>query len=95
MDDSRIKTKIICTIGPETESFEMLQRMAGAGMNIARLNMSHGDHDWHKHVIKLIKTLNRKIKIIAKIEDEEEVKNVNEIIAEVDGVMVARGDLGI
>jgi len=36
--------------------------MAGAGMNIARLNMSHGDHDWHKHVIKLIKTLNRKIK---------------------------------
>ena len=95
MDDRRIKTKIICTIGPETESFEMLQRMAGAGMNIARLNMPHGDHDWHKHVIKLIKTLNRKIKIIAKIEDEEEVKNVNEIIAEVDGVMVARGDLGI
>ena len=95
MDDRRIKTKIICTIGPETESFEMLQRMAGAGMNVARLNMSHGDHDWHKHVIKLIKTLNRKIKIIAKIEDEEEVKNVNEIIAEVDGVMVARGDLGI
>ena len=95
MDDRRIKTKIICTIGPETESFEMLQRMAGSGMNIARLNMSHGDHDWHKHVIKLIKTLNRKIKIIAKIEDEEEVKNVNEIIAEVDGVMVARGDLGI
>ena len=95
MDDRRIKTKIICTIGPETESFEMLQRMAGAGMNVARLNMSHGDHDWHQHVIKLIKTLNRKIKIIAKIEDEEEVKNVNEIIAEVDGVMVARGDLGI
>ena len=62
MDDRRIKTKIICTIGPETESFEMLQRMAGAGMNIARLNMSHGDHDWHKHVIKLIKTLNRQVK---------------------------------
>ena len=34
MDDRRIKTKIICTIGPETGSFEMLQRMAGAGMNI-------------------------------------------------------------
>ena len=31
-------------------------------MNIARLNMSHGDHDWHKHVIKLIKTLNRQVK---------------------------------
>jgi pyruvate kinase len=40
----------------------MLQRMAGAGMNIARLNMSHGDQDWHQRVIKHIKTLNRKIK---------------------------------
>ena len=40
----------------------MLQRMAGAGMNIARLNMSHGDHEWHQQVIKHIKTLNRKIK---------------------------------
>ena len=47
MEDRRIKTKIISTIGPETESFEMLQRMARAGMNIVRLNMSHGDHDWH------------------------------------------------
>ena len=62
MDDRRIKTKIICTIAPETESFEMLQRMAGAGLNIARLNMSHGDHDWHKHVIKIIKTLNGRVK---------------------------------
>ena len=62
MDDRRIKTKIICTIGPETESFEMLQRMAGAGMNIVRLNMSHGDHNWHQRVIKHIKTLNRQVK---------------------------------
>lgn len=62
MDNTRIKTKIICTIGPETESFEMLQRMAGAGMNVARLNMSHGDQNWHQRVIKHIKTLNRKIK---------------------------------
>ncbi|MDP6319692.1 MAG: pyruvate kinase, partial [SAR324 cluster bacterium] len=36
--------------------------MAGAGMNVARLNMSHGDQDWHQRVIKHIKTLNRKIK---------------------------------
>ncbi len=62
MDNTRIKTKIICTIGPETASFEMIQRMAGAGMNIVRLNMSHGDQDWHFRVIKHIKTLNRKVK---------------------------------
>ena len=62
MDNRRIKTKIICTIGPATESYDMLLRMAGAGMNIARLNMSHGSLGWHGRVIKRIKTLNRKIK---------------------------------
>ena len=40
----------------------MLQRMTGAGMNIARFNMSHGDHDWHQRLIKHIRTLNHKIK---------------------------------
>ena len=62
MTNKHIKTKIICTIGPKTESFEMIQNMANAGMNIVRLNMSHADHEWHQNVIKHIKTLNRKIK---------------------------------
>ena len=56
------KTRIICTIGPATESYEMLQKMYEAGMNIVRLNMSHGDHDSHAKVIQHIKTLNRKVK---------------------------------
>lgn len=57
-----IKTKIICTIGPVTESYNMLMSLAEAGMNIARLNMSHGDHKWHEKIIKHIKTINQKIK---------------------------------
>ena len=56
------KTRIICTIGPATESYEMLQKLYEAGMNIVRLNMSHGDHDSHARVIQHIKTLNRKVK---------------------------------
>ena len=52
------RTKIICTIGPATNSAEMLQKLADAGMNIARLNMSHGDHEWHRDVIKKIHKLN-------------------------------------
>lgn len=39
------KTKIICTIGPVTESYDMLEQLAKAGMNVVRLNMSHGDHE--------------------------------------------------
>ncbi len=56
------KTRIICTIGPATESYEMLRKMYEAGMNIVRLNMSHGDHDSHAKVIQHIKTLNKSVK---------------------------------
>ncbi len=55
------KTKIICTIGPATESYEMLKKMAQAGMNVVRLNMSHGDHHSHAKVIKAVKTLNKEL----------------------------------
>jgi pyruvate kinase len=56
------KTKIICTIGPATKSSEMIESLAKAGMNIARLNMSHGDHAFHGEIIKKIKNLNKKLK---------------------------------
>ncbi len=56
------KTKIICTIGPATDSYPMLEKLAQAGMDIVRLNMSHGDHESAAQVIKSIRTLNRKLK---------------------------------
>ena len=56
------KTKIICTIGPATASYEMLQKLCAAGMNVVRLNMSHADHAGAAQIINWIKTLNRKIK---------------------------------
>ena len=49
------KTKIVCTIGPATESPEMLQQLLMAGMNIARLNFSHGDFSGHKSVIEKLR----------------------------------------
>ena len=52
------KTKIVCTIGPATESLEMLRRLNSAGMNIVRLNMSHGDHESHARVIRAVRELN-------------------------------------
>lgn len=55
------KTKIICTIGPVSDSFDMLEKLAMAGMDVVRLNMSHGTHESAARVIRSIKTLNRKI----------------------------------
>lgn len=44
-------TKIVCTIGPASEKREVLEAMIKAGMDVARLNFSHGSHDWHFQTI--------------------------------------------
>lgn len=54
------KTKIVCTIGPASESVEKLEELIDAGMNVARLNFSHGDHDEHKVRIDRINEAARK-----------------------------------
>ncbi|KAK8703196.1 hypothetical protein V6N13_021522 [Hibiscus sabdariffa] len=63
----RRKTKIVCTIGPSTSSREMIWKLAESGMNVARLNMSHGDHASHQKTIDLVKEYNAQFedKVIA------------------------------
>ena len=55
------KTKIICTIGPASENEEVLTQMCLAGMNIARLNFSHGTYPEHEHKINLVKKVRDKL----------------------------------
>src|SRR3989338_7148671 len=54
------RTKIVATIGPKTESEEMLFNLSRNGMNIVRINMSHGDKAWHEMIMKRIRELNKK-----------------------------------
>nr|GEW04687.1 plastidial pyruvate kinase 2-like [Tanacetum cinerariifolium] len=76
------KTKIVCTIGPSTDTKEMIWKLAEAGMNVARLNMSHGDHASHQKVIDLVKEYNAQSK-----------DNVIAIMLDTKGPEVRSGDL--
>ena len=54
--------KIVCTIGPASDNFDTLKAMAEAGMNVARLNFSHGDYAGHEKKLKLIRRVERSVK---------------------------------
>jgi len=54
------KTKLVCTIGPASDSPEMIRKMIDAGMNVARLNFSHGDFASHGEVIKKIRAASKR-----------------------------------
>lgn len=58
-----IKTKIICTIGPAVSSKEKIEALIFSGMNVARLNFSHGDHEEHLRVIEKLKEARSRLKV--------------------------------
>jgi pyruvate kinase len=61
------KTKIICTLGPATDSPEKLRALITAGANIFRLNMSHAPHDWVRTVVKNIRSISSDLGVITGI----------------------------
>lgn len=86
------KAKIVCTIGPATSSKEKLEALIQAGMNVARLNFSHGDHVSHKSAIDTIRQLSAEMDIpIAILQDLAGPKvRVGEIAG--DSMLLETGD---
>ncbi len=62
MQEKRRKTKIVCTIGPASESPEILEALIHGGMNVARLNFSHGTHEEHLKKIKTLRQISERLK---------------------------------
>lgn len=55
------RVKILCTIGPASREVEVLTQLALAGMNVARLNMSHGSHEYHRGTIERVRQVSEKL----------------------------------
>ena len=53
------QTKIVCTLGPASDNYDTILKMSRAGMNIVRLNFSHGTHEEHKARIDLVRKVEK------------------------------------
>lgn len=57
------KTKIVATIGPASESEEVLEKMIKSGLNVARFNFSHGEYSWHKKIMARVKKVAKRLDV--------------------------------
>lgn len=56
------RTKIVATIGPASDTEEVLRQLIEAGVNVVRLNFSHGTHESHKNIINIVRQLSVSMK---------------------------------
>jgi pyruvate kinase len=92
------QTKIVATIGPASESKEVLRTMVEAGMNVVRLNFSHGEYTWHKEVIDRVRELSLELRtpiaILADTQGPRIRTQVAETIELHQGTLVRVSDIG-
>jgi len=77
-----IRTKIVCTLGPVSREPDILEQLITAGLNVARLNFSHGDHGYHGETISRVRAASEKLGIPVAI------------LADLQGPKLRLGDLG-
>ena len=75
------KAKIVCTIGPATEKREIIRQLILSGMNVARLNFSHGSYEWFNKIVKTIR------------EESEKLRNPVSILQDLQGVKIRIGEV--
>ena len=82
------KTKIVITVGPATSSLEMIKRLIKKGVNVFRLNFSHGDYNTHKKTIKTIREASKEVgKEVAILQD---ISGPKVRIGKIDGILRVR-----
>ena len=62
-----LKTKIVCTLGPASRTEKVMTEMLKAGMNVARLNFSHGTHEYHREMIETFRRARGRLGVPAAI----------------------------
>lgn len=63
----RKRTKIVCTLGPATDSASVIERLIRSGMNVARLNLSHGTHESHAKTVDMVRRISEKLGVVVAI----------------------------
>jgi pyruvate kinase len=81
MTEQKRKVKMVCTIGPACSDYGTMKRLAEAGMNVARLNFSHGDHQSHSRSLETVRTV------------EEEMCSPIAVLLDTKGPEIRTGDL--
>ncbi|RKH74568.1 pyruvate kinase [Corallococcus aberystwythensis] len=87
------KAKIICTLGPASDSREVIEGLVKAGMNVARLNFSHGTHDEHRQRVQRIRAVSKKLGVPVAILQDVQGPKVRLGKFEGGQLMVKAGDI--
>ncbi|MFH1425829.1 MAG: pyruvate kinase [Candidatus Kerfeldbacteria bacterium] len=85
-------TKIVCTIGPSSRTATRLEEMISAGMNVARLNFSHGDYEDHAKLVKTIRAVSRRKKTPIAILQDLQGPRIRTGDLPKEGITIKKGD---